>query len=415
MTALSNPYSRTAGATRLLPALRRTALTLALAGASTAGAAGFAVDTQAARATGLGTAISGVVDDPSSLYYNPSGLVRAKGLQVQLGVSLLLPSINIEPADGGATQSTEASVSPPPHLYASYRVHDRVAFGIGLSTPFGANSKWPEGWRGAELTRSASLAVYDMSAAGAVQLHERLRMGGSLRLLRGTVHIERELNFIDSRGSVELGGSGWGFAWSVGGQLDIIPSMLVLGVNYRSGSSMDFDGRAHFDSPPSFESLMRDQPISSNVDIPSFLLMGLAWTPLEQLTVAFDAHYVGWSSFRELRFEFEDPALTSTTRKDWGDAWSYHLGGEYRMDALSLRLGLVYDTTPSPDGTLTPDLPDSDRFKVAAGVGYQLGMFTGDLGYQYVALIGKRSTAPAFPGHYGGHAHVVGITLGAKL
>ncbi len=415
MTAPTNPNSRNAGAPRLLPALRRTALTLALAGAGIAGAAGFAIDTQGARATALGTAIAGVADDPSSLYYNPSGLVRAEGLQVQLGASLILPSVNIEPADGGATESTEASLSPPPHLYASYRVHDRIAVGLGVATPFGANSKWPEGWRGAELTRSASLAIYDVSAGAAVQLHERLRMGGSLRLLRGTVHIERELNFIDSRGSVELGGAGWGFGWSVGGQLEILPSMLILGVNYRSGAAMDFEGRAHFEAPQSFQSLMQDQPISSTVEIPSFLLMGLAFSPLETVTVAFDAHYVGWSSFRQLRFEFDNPALTSATVKDWGDAWSYHLGGEYRMEALALRLGLVYDQSPSPESTLTPDLPDSDRFKIAAGVGYRMGRFSGDLGYQYVILTGKDSTAPAFPGRFSGNAHLFALTLGAKL
>ena len=49
------------------------------------------------------------------------------------------------------------------------------------------------------------------------------------------------------------------------------------------------------------------------------------------------------------------------------------------------------------------------------GAGYQLGMFTGDLGYQLVILVGKDSTAPAFPGRYTGLAHVVGITLGARL
>ncbi|HLT29683.1 MAG TPA: OmpP1/FadL family transporter [Myxococcaceae bacterium] len=403
-------------AVRPLAFLRRTSLPALLLLGGTAQAAGFAIDTQGARATAMGTAVAAHVDDPSAIYYNPAGLVGAEGLQFQLGVTPILPSITFSPSGAGEDTSTDFSISPPPHFYASYRLLDRVALGVSLTTPFGASAKWPEGWAGAELTRGASLAMYEASVAGSVQLHERLRLGASLRAIRGTVEIRRELNFIDSRGDVELGGAGWGMGFSVGGTVDIITDALTVGANYRSGAEVDFEGRAHFESPPEFDLMLRDQPISSSVDLPAFLLMGVAWTGTENLTLAFDAHYVFWSSFRELRFEFEDPSLTQAVVKNWRDAWSFHLGGEYELGNLGLRAGLVYDQTPSPAQTLTPDLPDSDRFKVALGAGYTfLDRFTADLGYQFVLLTGKESTAPHFPGKYTGTAHVFGLTLGARL
>ncbi len=35
-----------------------------------------------------------------------------------------------------------------------------------------------------------------------------------------------------------------------------------------------------------------------------------------------------------------------------------------------------------------------------------------DLGYQFLVLTGKTSTAPAFPGDYGGFVNIVGVTIG---
>jgi long-chain fatty acid transport protein len=46
------------------------------------------------------------------------------------------------------------------------------------------------------------------------------------------------------------------------------------------------------------------------------------------------------------------------------------------------------------------------------GVGYQFRPFRADLGYQFVALADKESSAPGIPGTYSGSAHVFGLTLG---
>ena len=223
--------------------LSRAFLLVALTATSGAWAAGFAVDTQSARATGLATAVAGMIDDPSSIFYNPAGLSRTEGLQIQLGDTLIFPSVSFNPAGEGPEMDSEFTALPAAPPYVSYKPIERVAFGLGLSTPFGNHSKWPEGWAGAQLTQRASLAVFDMAAVGSAELHPRFRVGASFRVLRGTVDIERQVNFVDSTGGVQLGGAGWGLGWSVGGQVDIVQDVLTLGANYRSGSKVDFDGQ----------------------------------------------------------------------------------------------------------------------------------------------------------------------------
>jgi long-chain fatty acid transport protein len=84
-------------------------------------------------------------------------------------------------------------------------------------------------------------------------------------------------------------------------------------------------------------------------------------------------------------------------------------------DALQVRAGLVIDPTPSPEDTLTPDLPDANRFAVTGGLGYGFGSLRADAGYQYVTLSNNDSTAPGIPGRYNGHAHVFSLTLGYSM
>jgi hypothetical protein len=104
-------------------------------------------------------------------------------------------------------------------------------------------------------------------------------------------------------------------------------------------------------------------------------------------------------------------------KKKWWDTASLHLGGEYDVTpSLSARVGFVYDPTPTPANTLTPDLPDATRLKFAAGAGWRhpSGFFA-DLAVQIVALLPQESTAVGFPGTYSGSAGVLSFTVGYRL
>jgi long-chain fatty acid transport protein len=148
--------------------------------------------------------------------------------------------------------------------------------------------------------------------------------------------------------------------------------------------------------------------------MPASLGLGVAVTPIPRLTLAFDANWVRWSSLEQLFFELQTTAAASPPApKNWEDRWNFRLGGEYGVtDALAVRAGIVYDPTPSPEETLSPDLPDADRLRFSVGAGYAFSSFRVDAGYQLVVLQEQRSTFPPLPGTYSGTAHVIGLTLG---
>ena len=75
----------------------------------------------------------------------------------------------------------------------------------------------------------------------------------------------------------------------------------------------------------------------------------------------------------------------------------------------------MYDPTPSPQDTITPDVPDANRINIAVGAGYQWGRFALDAGYQVVVITSAKTTAPQLPGSYSGIANLLSVTLGFHL
>ncbi len=381
--------------------------------ASAAHAAGFSLETHSARATAMGTAVTALSDDPSAVFYNPASLTGGDGLQLQLGASLIMPRITFTSPAGNET--TLGGLSPPPHFYARYQLMDRVAAGLGVFVPFGASSSWPEGWEGRFRTTGSTLNVWVVNPEVAVQVHDRVKLGAGVQVVRGVVQLNRALDFVDSEGAVSIGGATWAPSFNVGTTIDILPERLTLGASYRPGARLEFDGRASFtDVPAEFQTRLVDQGVQTEVKLPDMVFVGLGYKAMGgKFKLGLDAHWTDWSSFQSLDLNFEDPAVSTSLAKRWEDTVSLHLGAEYLVTAqLAARLGFVYDPTPSPADTLTPDLPDADRYRGTVGLGYRLGDFRVDGAYQLVLLSETESTSPFFPGAYAGMAHVVGLTLG---
>lgn len=394
--------------------MKKTLSLMALLAAGSSQAAGFQINTQSARSTGMGNAAVAWLDDSSAIYSNAANILGEKKLDITVGNSNILPSLKFTP-EGGTEQGQKTTLSPPPHLFATYRVMDKLAVGLGIYTPFGARSRWEDDFTGRFRARESAMAIYNINPTVAYQVHERFRVGAGLNIGRGTLELKRGLDFVTSEGGVHLGGDAWGFGANVGVQGVVVPKLLTAGVHYRSPMKLTFEGNADFQSvPAAFESRLGDTRVQGDVTLPQSLAAGVAVTPLERLRVAFDATWVDWSDFEQLFIEFPDnPALNNPLPKAWKATWNFRVGAEYAVTpALQVRAGFIVDPSPSPDGTLTPDLPDANRTAVTVGAGYSFGSLRADAGYQFVSLADKVSTAPGIQGTYNGTAHVFGLTLG---
>ncbi|MFP2910586.1 OmpP1/FadL family transporter [Pyxidicoccus sp. 3LFB2] len=394
--------------------MKKTLSLVAMLAAGTTQAAGFQINTQSARSTAMGNAAAGWLDDSSAIYSNAANILGVKRLDVTVGDTGILPNLKFTP-EGGSTEGQKTTLSPPPHLFATYRVMDKLAVGLGIYTPFGAKSRWVDDFSGRFRARESAMAVYNINPTVAYQVHERFRVGAGIDIGRGTLELKRALDFVSSEGNVHLGGGAWGLGFNAGVQGVVVPKLLTAGVHFRSAMDLTFKGDADFQNvPPGFQTRTFDTTVEGDVTLPASVAAGLAFTPLERLTLAFDANWVDWSSFKQLAIEFpENPALNNPLPKNWKSTWNFHLGAEYGVtEALAVRAGFVIDPTPSPNNTLTPDLPDSDRLAFTGGLGYAFGALRADAAYQFVKLADNQSEAPGIRGKYNGEAHVFGLTLG---
>ncbi|MCP3140019.1 OmpP1/FadL family transporter [Pyxidicoccus xibeiensis] len=397
--------------------MKKTLSLVAIFAAGTSQAAGFQINTQSARSTGMGNAAVAWLDDSSAIYSNAANILGDKKLDVTVGDTGILPNLKFT-RTGGTEEGQKTTLSPPPHLFVTYKVMDSLAVGVGVYTPFGARSRWVDDFSGRFRARESAMAVYNINPTVAYQVHERLKLGAGINIGRGTLELKRALDFVESEGNVHLGGAAWGVGFNAGVQAELVPKLLSAGAHYRSAMDLTFKGHADFQNVPAeFQTRTSDTRVQGDVTLPQSLAVGIAFTPIERLKLAFDANLVDWSDFQQLAIEFPDnPALNNPLPKRWRATWNFHLGAEYGVtDALSVRAGFVADPTPSPRETLTPDLPDSDRIAVTGGVGYAFGALRADAAYQFVSLSDKQSDAPGATGTYGGQAHVFGLTLGYSM
>jgi long-chain fatty acid transport protein len=389
-------------------------------GAHSASAAGLWIDTHSARATGMGASVTGMIDDSSAIFFNPAGIARGRMLDAQVGVSLIMPSITFKDTAGVAT-STNFTAAPPFHAYVSGGITEHLSAGVGIFTPYGLTVDWPKGWEGRSIITYGNVATYFINPTLAYQLGP-LRVGGGVQIVYGTVDLKRDIALPGGTfGTSQLGADTWGVGANVGVQLDAIPDILSFGLHYRSAVALPFDsGSAHFgDIPAPLSATLHDQPATSRLVTPDSLAFGVALRPIKPLVVDLDAVYVGWHHLKSVDIAFPNDTsgslgAASSLPKNWSSTVNVHLGGEYAFtDAWRGRLGVIFDPSPAPASTLTPDIPDMWRMNFALGGGYQhRSGLRFDLAYQFLVLFSRTSTAPQLPGSYSGFANIVGLTVG---
>ncbi|MGC4120876.1 MAG: outer membrane protein transport protein [Myxococcales bacterium] len=277
----------------------------------------------------------------------------------------------------------------------------------------------PTTWVGNFISTRASLRTFYLNPEVAYGFLGRVRVGVGVQIVRGSVDLRHQVDPKVPGFTTDLEGVDWGVGANAGLQIDILEKgskygALSFGASYRSAVTLDFqNAKATFKNvPPPLAPVLKDSPVSAKVTLPQLLQLGVAWS-YGGLRLGVDTEYTGWQTIGAISVESTNPALRSTVRKDFHHTWNLHVGGEYAItENWLVRLGFMYDPTPSPSETLAPDLPDADRLNFAGGVGFRMGGFAADVGYQYVLFLNTESTFPELPGTMSGDVHVIGLSLG---
>ncbi len=399
-------------------------------------AAGFGIYEWSARGNALGGATVGRADDPSALATNPAGITQLDGLQVLGGFTAIHPVLDIK-TDGRWYSSDKDSLWIPPHFFATWKVNDRYSIGLGTFSRFGLGSVFDEDWGGRYNSYEAIIESVSINPNVAVKVTDKFSAAFGVEAMYLNFSKKQKFNVVKFHPTIPDGDShleadGWGYGFNMGVHYQPC-DYAKIGLSYRSPVTMKVNGDADFDTPDAITALtppgaFTDTSASGTVTLPDSFSFGVAVYPHEKLSVEVGAVYTLWSKYNELKINYGDAVVPTTTglvdqttqAKNWEDVWRFNIGVEYAaLDWLDLRAGYVFDQSPVQDDTIDYMVPANDRHLFNGGVGFHWDNWMVDVNYTYLMIM-DRDIDGRDDGVRDGEidnadAHMVGLSVGYKF
>ena len=364
----------------------------------------FRILDQSAAATGQGSAFVAQADDASAVYFNPAALVRLPGIQTTAGTLLIGGQIHFHPNESSPIEGNFGSfiANPPPSsLFLTANLGSlglpslqHVTAGLGIHSPFGNLTSYPKDSTLSPIIISSALPLLDIKPTIAFEINKDISVGLGLDIYtfsglfgEGQVELHQDGQDFSATGlatageEVELNGADTSLGFNLSFLLTLLRNpreqpMLNVGLVYRSQATLHLEG------------LLINQtrgtslPAQAELPLPQVVTMGIAYWP-DRTThhdwkVELDLDYTDWTSFQNLDVTLAN-GLVLPKPKNWNSSYTVMLGTEYTLLAPSLlpdwevayRGGWVYGSSPVPERTFSPDVPDSNYHALSVGVGVE--------------------------------------------
>lgn len=408
-------------------------------------ASGYRFGSQSVAAQGSADANAAEANDASTLFYNPAGMARLEGRQIQAGATIVVPHSTYTDTGsthftGTSTGGTAASGYAPdsvtaPSLYFAQKINDQWAAGIGLFVPYGAKLDYGNTWTGRYALSNIKLESVALNPSVSFKLNQQHSFGfgisaehmkanlgqavdvpggiaatkaAALRgnptaiaqvqamALAGVLPLLGSVN--DGHGSMD--GDDWGYGFNLGYLFQLNESTR-FGLAYRSSVSHKLKGDAVWDFSGVSSSAVLNRIVAAasgkgnsgalvelhtpeTVSANFFHQIDSKWAAMGDLT------WTRTSRLGNLNIQFPNSSPAEgdlVIRQQWKDTYRLSLGTNYKYnDKLMLRAGVAFDESPVRSAELThPALPDSDRYQFSLGASYKLSPQSSiDLAYSYL-------------------------------
>jgi long-chain fatty acid transport protein len=397
-------------------------------------AAGFNIYEQSAKASGMAGAWVAQADDAAANWYNPAALVWLEGSEFQIGTNFILPDTEFTSNDsrfGILTETTfemdNSLPTPPSHIFYRRKLNPNIAFGVGITTPYGLATEWVD--RPVTFSSGKSeLATIFLNPNVAVRLTRSLSLGVGVSYVTADLKdFSREVpidldgdpsNGFEVIGTSNLSGTGEDLGWNVA--LHHKGAGYSFGLTYRSAITVDIEGDLALTNFGPLEPFFVGSPASAPLKLPDTAAIGLAWlSPRSGWNFEVDVTWSGWSEFDSLDVDLANnvPGFVEdiSLREDWNDTMSYRFGAwKQTARGNTWRFGFVFDEQTVPGETLRASIPDADRYGPTFGYSWNGKKMSADL--YYFPLFTSDSIAVGtedgvIEGEFSSTAHLVGITL----
>jgi long-chain fatty acid transport protein len=343
--------------------------------------AAFQVNVQGLRQIAMGGTGTGWIWDASTIFYNPAGLSKLKGMQAYGSVQFLIINTKyVQTPYQGYSEESKAAVYTPFNLYIGgpLKKEGRLGVGLGIYTPFGSGLTWNDNWEGRYVIQKVSMQTIFFQPTVSYKITDMLSVGAGFIYATGNLKFKRAVPLQDQFGNDgygELKGKASGVGFNFGVHLNPTEN-LQIGVTYRSQVNMKVrHGDAKFYVPSSLAANFPNTEFEAKVPLPKVISLGVGFRPMDKLILTAEANFVGWKPYDTLRFDYaKNTAFLQDTKspRNYNNTLALRIGSHYQAtDKLEVMLGGAYDPTPVADGLVSPDLPDADRWLVTGGLTFK--------------------------------------------
>ncbi len=381
------------GNKRINPAIASLVVAGAALGVGEANASGFALVEQSVKQ--VGSAISGgaaSAEDASTIFFNPAGMTRLKGDQVVAGAHYIVPSAKFSgdatlsdgttavSGDNGGDASSGALV---PSAYYVHELNNQVMLGLGVGAPFGLKTEYNSTWKGRYHALKSDLQTLNINPSVAYKVNDKLSLGAGIDYMRAEATLSSAVDYgayvgssgnTATDGSLTVKGDNWSYGYNLGLLYELNQDTRI-GVAYRSEVKQKLSGTADFTVPSALSGMIPegDTGATASVTLPASLSLSVTSLLVPQWEVMADVTWTGWSSFDELRIEFDSALADAVQPENWRDTYKVSVGFNYYTNSKWVcRGGVAYDQTPIKNTQdRTPRIPGNDRTWLAVGASYQ--------------------------------------------
>ena len=387
----------------------------ALAMAGNAGAAGFRLAEQDAKANGMGNAFTAVADNAAAVWYNPAAMTRMDGMNVELGSVLVIPSMDHQNEVGSTSiDRIENKTHLPPHFYATRKINQKFAIGLGVNAPFGLSTKWDSVTANTRYTATESeVQSINYNLSGAYNATEKLSVAAGVNYAMVDATLNKRHPALAQDITLEGDGTGTGYNVAV---MYKHSDKWNFGANYHSAVKVELEGDMAATG-------VYTGPVKTELTLPDTLQIGAAYQYDADWLLTAEADYTNWTTYRNVIIQKQaDSTVVSTDIKNWKSVWAFRLGTEYKVsDAWKARAGVFYDINPVTEKRFETRMPDSDRMAWSIGAGYTRGDITVDASYTYLKFLERevndslQDSANQLNGKYNASAMLPAVTVSYKF
>jgi long-chain fatty acid transport protein len=368
---------------------------------------GFQLYTEGStEALGQAAAISGRTNLASLAWYNPSALAGTEQAKVMAGATFVSLNTDFESAISPALNSSmDDTWRTIPHFYLIQPLPGDWTSQLSINAPYGLITEWPENWAGSPLATYSELQTIYITPSASRRMTDRLALSAGFNAVYADAELASTTN-IGVQVEKKLSGSDTGYGFTASAHYRLADGWMVGG-RYQSRVKLKMDGEVAV-GPVKTDG-------SVDLTLPSSINLGIAHTPTGKLSLGLDVVWTEWSTYNQL--EVKTPAQTTVVPKGWNDVWSIRAGGEYALgQQWTVRAGYVWDESPVPNETRSPELPGADRQMVMAGMGWKRNNLGIDVAYAYLWAekvemgTGITDAAPGLAGRFDSSSRFISIS-----